>query len=363
MKKGIILMLILLILTGLTGCEEKAAADIPELLEPVGVQVDLAEVKFDTVYKAEVYSGEVVPHVEEMQFSTDGIFDGWQVAVGDLVEEGQVLAALREDTIRSQMKTLEDEMAYLRKSGELSERKSNLDIEIARLELKRLQELGAPMQECSLKELDIQKLENALAQSKELLQLQLEELQRKWNRLNGGLENNEIIAPFSGRVVYVGDLKDGDYVQSYTTVLCLTDDSRQYVRTEYIPEYLAEEADRIVVKIADREWGAEWIPYEDDKLISSALNGEEMDARFALDAPDGAVKSGQSAAVILMRSYKQNVLTIPANALYQDGAGWYVYKLENGQRVRCDVTAGVISDTKAEIKSGLQKGDMVYVKG
>ena len=62
-------MLILLLLTGLAGCREESAADIPELLEPVGVQADLAEVRVDTVYKAEVYSGEVVPHVEELQFS------------------------------------------------------------------------------------------------------------------------------------------------------------------------------------------------------------------------------------------------------------------------------------------------------
>lgn len=356
-------MLILLLLTGLVGCGEDSAADIPELLEPVGVQADLAEVRVDTVYKAEVYSGEVVPHVEEMQFSADGVFDGWQVAVGDLVEEGQVLAVLREDAVRRQMKSLEEEMAYLRKNGELSERKSNLDMEIARLELRRLQELGAPAQECSLKELEIQKIENALAQSKELLQLQLQELQRKWNKLNEGLKNNEIIAPFGGRVVYVGDLKSGDYVQAYTTVLCLADDSRQYVRTQYVPEYMAAEADKIIVKIADQEWEAELIPYESDELISSAVKGGELDARFALNAPDGAVKSGQSAVVIVMSSYRQNVLTIPVNALYQDSTGQYVYKFENGQRVRCEVTAGVVSDTKAEIKSGLRKGDMVYVKG
>ena len=65
---------------------------------------------------------------------------------------------------------------------------------------------------------------------------------------------------------------------------------------------------------------------------------------------------------MVYQTYKEGVLTIPINALYRDGSGQYVYKQTDGARVRCNVKAGMTTDTKAEIVEGLEEGDMVYVK-
>ena len=59
---------------------------------------------------------------------------------------------------------------------------------------------------------------------------------------------------------------------------------------------------------------------------------------------------------------KENVLTIPANALYRDEKGRYVYKIVDKQRVRCNVTIGITNEIKVEILEGLQEGDVVYVQ-
>ena len=56
------------------------------------------------------------------------------------------------------------------------------------------------------------------------------------------------------------------------------------------------------------------------------------------------------------------MLTVPVNALYRDETGQYVYRMEDGKRVRCEVEVGMTSDVKAEILEGLQEGDEVYVK-
>ena len=92
------------------------------------------------------------------------------------------------------------------------------------------------------------------------------------------------------------------------------------------------------------------------------LNGVEPKAKFAFEAPDDMLRSGQYAAVIVVKAQRENVLTIPINALYEDGLDSYVYRQEEGQRIRCDVATGVISATSVEIVEGLKEGDLVYVK-
>jgi len=65
---------------------------------------------------------------------------------------------------------------------------------------------------------------------------------------------------------------------------------------------------------------------------------------------------------MIINGYKDNVLTIPVNALYQDAGGRYVYKMSDGKRIRCDVSVGSVNSTKVEITEGLEEGDLVYVK-
>ena len=55
-------------------------------------------------------------------------------------------------------------------------------------------------------------------------------------------------------------------------------------------------------------------------------------------------------------------MTVPFNALYRDEKGRYVYKIVDGERVRCNVTVGITNDVEAEILEGLREGDVVYVK-
>ena len=74
MKKGITCIVVLFLLMSLTGCgkEERESKRIPALLEPVGVQMDMAPVVRDEIFQIETYNGEVVPYVEELQFAIDG---------------------------------------------------------------------------------------------------------------------------------------------------------------------------------------------------------------------------------------------------------------------------------------------------
>ena len=145
-------------------------------------------------------------------------------------------------------------------------------------------------------------------------------------------------------------------------MICIADESNVSMVTEYIKQSVITSADRIYVRAADKEYDVEYIPYDDAEYVSAVLKGEKLKSHFVPDAQAGELQSGQFAVLILVDSYKENVVTIPANSLYQDKSGRYVYKMEDGQRVRCNVTVGTITDVKAEVLAGLEEGDVVYVK-
>lgn len=352
----------LLILAGLTGCGDSAAAEIPELLEPVNVKLDVAQAQMGEIYQIYAFNGAIVPYVEELSFQVDGTLEELTVTLGEMVTEGAVLAVLSEEQLLNQTKALEEEITNITRMGEFSDRQVNADIGIAREELAILKETGASDKTCSVKELEIQKLELSLLQDRELRELNLKEKQRSLEALEEKLGKNQITAPFNGRIVYVDQIKAGDNIQGYTPVIYIADESRLSLSTAYISESTIENADKIYAKIMDREYEITYVPYDKDEYVQMLLSGEEMKSHFLVEAEEGALKSSQFAAVILQRSYKENVLTIPYNALYRDESGRYVYKLVDGQRVKCNVTVGITTDVKAEILEGLVEGDMVYVK-
>ena len=92
--------------------------------------------------------------------------------------------------------------------------------------------------------------------------------------------------------------------------------------------------------ISMSEYEISYIPYENSELVKMALAGEEMKARFSLETEDTALCAGQFAVIMVYQLYREDVLTIPINALYRDGSGQYVYRQVDGARVRCDVKAG-----------------------
>ena len=55
-------------------------------------------------------------------------------------------------------------------------------------------------------------------------------------------------------------------------------------------------------------------------------------------------------------------LVVPANAIYTDESGRYVYLIGGDTRTRQAVSTGRFTTTLVQITDGLKEGDLVYVK-
>lgn len=346
----------------LPGCQGTAEQQAPELLEPVGVQMDTAAVTRGEIYNIQYLDGEIKPAVEALYFKTEGTLEKKNVNVGDLVTKGQILAQLDESALLEQIDALQKQLDYQKNDAQFSVQQQQLDIDIAKLELEQMREQGASAAQIQVKELDIDKLETALSHSRELQAMEQKRLSDQLAELQAKAGDNQLVAPYDGRVVYIGGLSEGAAVQGYTPVLYLVNESELVISAEYISEADLRDATRIYASVGDQIYDVAYEPYDQEEYVSRVLYGEDMDTRFSIDAAGAALESGQYVCIYIQSGYKEDVLTVPVNALYRDETGQYVYRMEDGKRVRCEVEVGMTSDVKAEILEGLQEGDEVYVK-
>jgi len=95
-------------------------------------------------------------------------------------------------------------------------------------------------------------------------------------------------------------------------------------------------------------------------------NPTTLGAIFELPNPASTLRPGMRAEVSLIVSKRENILSIPREALQGDRSNRYVfikdYELENAF-VRIPVSVGEISGERAEITAGLLPGDEVVTKG
>lgn len=71
------------------------------------------------------------------------------------------------------------------------------------------------------------------------------------------------------------------------------------------------------------------------------------------------VYAGSSATVSIVTEEREDVLTVPSQALHGDGKSTYVNKIANGRPVRTTVRIGTVYGPLTEIVSGLAEGDEV----
>lgn len=99
----------------------------------------------------------------------------------------------------------------------------------------------------------------------------------------------------------------------------------------------------------------------------SALGVEEQRTRVILDLESpqqqwAALGDGYRVEVEFIVQRADNVLQVPANALFRLGDGWAAYRLVNGKAQRTPVQIGMRSALAAEVKSGLEQDQSVIIQ-
>lgn len=203
-----------------------------------------------------------------------------------------------------------------------------------------------------------------LSQEKEWQALVLKQLNDKLQALQEQVQDNRLLAPVSGTIVYETSSLHGETVQAYQPMYCIADESKRSLSGEEIVEAQIKSADRVEVQIGEKRYEVEYQAYTLDEYSALVLAGEDTPTRFQFADEKAAkeVEIGDYAAVYLYRSIAKDALYVPVNALHEDGGVRYVYRVSEDGQERMTVETGVESDSFVEITSGLQEGDVVYVQ-
>ena len=377
-KKGIALPACILFLAlGLSGCseEEEQKAVVQQVMvsdsNPL-IAEQTIEVTYGEIIKRELYDGVVTPYTEELTFSQDGTFLEYEVAMGEEVTEGQILAKTDNTGIKEQIKVLEEQIAKLtaQYNYRLATLKNQEDVLKTEMEINYLyledessmspkftqicQTLGRQDKSLKSNQLEQKHLTEEYNLELPYLQSQLKELKKQVN-------GNDLKAPFAGTVVQLRSMAGGDKVNAETPYVAVADTSRYIVTADYARSNTIEKAERVYVFINGKEYEATYLPMDSTLYSKLLAAGGTVFSEYEIQA-DGSFDFGQAAKVVIVVESKKDVLRVPYTAVRQEASRRYCYVKHGEEREKVYIDTGLFDGMYYEVKSGLTEGDEVFIE-
>jgi macrolide-specific efflux system membrane fusion protein len=350
----------------------------PPLKEPPQVTYESKEIKKATIERKIQCSGHFISiSQKDLSFKNqNGKLKSINVKYGDKVKKGQLIAELITDNIlnsvQQQQVTLDKSVLSISNTRINNARQE----ETLKLEIKNLKKEYSNMKLLpdvySSKELQdtLDKLnekqasynstvltnKNSLALAENDIKLNKLELEK----LNQQLADSRIIAPIDGVVSYVNEIKVGDNVEAYKTLVSISDPN-DLVLT-YSDDQVSYFAlgSKVNIKCSNKEFKGTVVqtpatmPKDADENIKNSV-------MIKADASLSEYKIGDIAEISLMLEKKEDTVVIPKSSLQTMGARKYVYVLENGIRSERDVETGTENQSEIEVIKGLSEGDKLII--
>jgi HlyD family secretion protein len=175
------------------------------------------------------------------------------------------------------------------------------------------------------------------------------------------LRQTEIRAPFGG-TVYSIPIKQGEYVQQGELLLQLANLHRVQVRAFVDEPELGKLANGQAVTVTwDALPGKSWhgeitqMPY----TVTTYGTRNVGQVLCGVDNNDARLLPNINVTVNVSIANKKDILTVAREALHDDDNGRFVYLIKDGRLQRQPVEAGIANNTRIEVTSGLQPGDLV----
>jgi multidrug efflux pump subunit AcrA (membrane-fusion protein) len=87
-----------------------------------------------------------------------------------------------------------------------------------------------------------------------------------------------------------------------------------------------------------------------------------FDVEVEVVNPDERLRPGMTANIDIRGDRKEDILTIPVEAVFRKGGRDVVYRIEDGQPVQTEVELGLVDIARAEVAEGLEQGDLVALE-
>ncbi|SDH83604.1 efflux RND transporter periplasmic adaptor subunit [Desulfosporosinus hippei] len=376
----------------ISGFGNKEAEVVPSIKNVTTVTASAATLTTEVEYAS------ILKPVQEVSVSSKiaGRVATVQVEAGDRVEKGQVLFTLDSGDLQAQLQqqqaNLEVSQANLAKTAgsaydqqvlqaeqtvenkqityEDAKKKYDLNQQlydngvIAKLTLDDFQKQYASA------EVDLRTAQDNLKLLKEksgpdsvsVASAQVNQAAAGVNYASEQLKNTVITAPISG-IVSGRNVDEGEIISGSTAALTIIDTATMMAEIS-VP-------DKVVAKIEKGEIIALKMNALENKVVEGVVDYISPNAdskskaytiKILLNTTDD-LKSGMFARVVLPEAVKENVMTVPNEAIKIENSGSVVYLVAEGSVKKVQVTTGLANDRFTEIIDGLKAGDQVITEG
>ena len=195
----------------------------------------------------------------------------------------------------------------------------------------------------------------------ELAGIELEMEKMKLSNLYKELDKSKLISEISGKVVYIKDIQQGDFVNAYDVIVTVADPKAL--------QLMYSEA-----KVSDFRNGMKVDVVIDDVHFTGEVAATPLDAplnaddetkksiRIKVDMLPDSIQLGDDASFSLTLEKKENIIVLPRQTINNFIGRKFVNVLVDGIREERDVELGIQTDTEVEIVKGLEAGELVIVR-
>jgi membrane fusion protein (multidrug efflux system) len=192
-----------------------------------------------------------------------------------------------------------------------------------------------------------------------------ESLELKLSTTRSQLNKTRIRAPFDGVVDKI-DVRVGEMAQPGFPIIRLVSMSNMYIKADVSESFMGKFSKGQEVEV--------YFPSTDYRLKSSikaiglVINVNNRTFELEVELPNNLNIKPNMIAVLSLADYTNEAAhTVPTKIIQGDRLGKFVYKVENseGKTIvkRVNVELGITYETETEIKSGVNDGDLLVVKG
>lgn len=173
------------------------------------------------------------------------------------------------------------------------------------------------------------------------------------------------IYPHQNGVVTMLNVREGMYVTSEIEMMSIVDLSNVWMMAQVFEDQAngvktGELAEARLTAFPEKIWKGK-VDYIYPEVEPKTRT---LKVRFCFNNPDGMLKPNMYATITLLAEPKQNVLSIPLEALIRSGEGdRVIVALGQGRFQSRVVTTGSESGERVEILSGLSVGELVVISG
>lgn len=326
---------------------------------PAAVLVDFVDER--SVSETTPVIGRLVASIESaVAARTDGVVEQTLFQVGDGVTSGQELVLLDDELHRIERRAA---------ASAVSEAEAGASMAVARMRLaeQALERATRLRGSTAFNQGNLDDLEQRLAEAqaeRARASATLETRRANLAEAEYALERTRIIAPFDGVVVDKA-AHPGQYITTGEPVVTLLDLNALEIEADVPSDIVGGMTPGTVVAIAF-ELGEDGEATVRATVPRASVSTRTRPVRFSLDLSTidpSRLAVGEAVTLFAPSGAPRSVVTAPKDALVHSGAGWIVYLVQDGVATPRPVAIGAPAGERVEVRSGLQPGDMVVVRG